>query len=193
MNLTPEYLAEQKDTIQRNFEGYKKNIRDPITKMRLNTCKQFLMTYDTNLHRSISVGSGGFEPIYLGLMHACDVHSISHELLMQRNWKGDFTVCSCTDLPFYVKQFDAAVCSEVIEHLPTEQDVIDTFKELNRVAKRWIVTTPTRDVHEPTHKFIFTLDDLQRLTADVQKDKTIFIEKQGLFWFIHNGERKIFV
>lgn len=184
MELTPEYLAEQKDCIQRNFLGYKNNIKDAVTLQRLNILKKFVQ----GSVKSLSVGCGGFEPTFIHTNNACDVHEVSGQILKQHGWDGSFFVCSCDNIPVPNFFYDDAVCSEVIEHLPNISIVRDTFVELNRVSKRWIVTTPTRDVQEPTHKFIFTLEQLQTLTADIP----CMIEQQGLFFYIHNGERKLF-
>jgi len=184
MILTKEYLDEQRDTIKRNFEGYERNINDPVTKERLDTLKRFI---DGNLV-VLSVGSGGFEPLYIDAGWACDVDFLSYELLKKQGWTGTFEKCSCDALPFQYQSFDCAVCSEVIEHLPELSAVSKTFSELDRVAKLWIVTTPTRDVQEPTHKFIFTLKQLQELTVGLK----CRIERHGLFFYIHNGKAPLF-
>lgn len=187
MILTPEYLAEQKDCIQRNFNGYERNINDPVTLKRLQNLIHFYMDFAPDRCKTISVGSGGFEAHYIGSTYACDVDEFAHTLLKDLGWNGTFMQCSCDEIPYDDKYFKAAVCSEVIEHLPTIEIVRATFQELNRVAQYWLVTTPTRDVQEPTHKFIFTEEELKELTSGL--DATI--EKQGLFFYIHNGKGKI--
>lgn len=181
MELTKEYLAEQEDTIKRNFEGYKKNIKDPITMDRLQTLKAFCAGANTIL----SVGSGGFEPVFIGASHAVDVSSASLTFLLQQGWRGSFFSSSCDALPFPDSFFDVAVCSEVIEHLPDLEAVRKTFLELDRVAQRWIATTPNKDVHEPTHKRIFTIEQLYELT----KDLNVTIEIKGIFYYIYKHER----
>ena len=188
MDLTSEYLAEQKDTIQRNFDGYARNIHDPVTALRLKNLVAFYDLYAFDRAKTISVGSGGFEPFHTCTSHACDVDSLSHTLLKQLGWKGIFITCSCDKIPYDDRFFRVAVCSEVIEHLPSKELVRATFLELDRVAQHWLVTTPTRDVHEPTHRFIFTEKDLVELTAGLN----VQIERQGLFFYIHDGERKVF-
>lgn len=186
--LTPEYLAEQEDCIERNFKGYCQNIHDPATLDRFKTISHFIQDYSPTHKLQLSVGSGGFEPNYLQSTYACDVSAASHMLLKTLGWTGVFFVCSCDHIPYPIQHFDVAICTEVIEHLPTKEIVRATFLELNRVAKHFIVTTPTRDVKEPTHKFIFTEDELSELSAGTNA----IIEKKGLFFYIHNGERKIF-
>jgi hypothetical protein len=136
----------------------------------------------------LSVGCGGFEPKWIGATYACDVHELSGQLLKDSGWTGIFLPCSCDHIPYPAKFFRVAICSEVIEHLPTKEIVRATFQELNRVAEHWLVTTPTRDVKEPTHKFIFTEAELKELSSGL--DATI--EKQGLFFYIHNSSAKLF-
>lgn len=184
MILTPEYLAEQEDCIKRNFEGYKKNIKDVATKLRLEVLKRFC----EGIAPTLSVGSGGFEPVYIGVTDACDVHPLSGELLKNQGWKGNFKVCSCDALDYPDLSFAVAVCSEVIEHLPDLETVKKTFLELDRVACKWLVTTPCKNVHEPTHKFLFKFDDLEKLTSGLN----IHIDKRGLFWYVYKNETSIF-
>ena len=188
MELTAEYLAEQKDCIQRNFDGYKRNSKDPVTIKRLQNLKTFIQEFSPTYKDVVSVGSGGFEPKWIGATYACDVDALSDSLLRKSGWTGIFFPCSCDNIPYPAQFFKVAICSEVIEHLPTKEIVRATFQELNRVAEHWLVTTPTRDVGEPTHKFIFTIEDLHELTAGLN----CTIEKQGLFFYIHNGKRQIF-
>ena len=116
----------------------------------------------------LSVGCGPKEPIILGSSHALDLCSISETYLRRAGWEGSFKIGSCTSLPYEDKSFEVVVCSEVIEHLPTFQDVIQTFREVARVGKRWIITTPNSDVIKPAnqnkhHLQFFTLDKIKDL------------------------------
>jgi len=192
MELTKEYLKIQKDCIERNFAGYKRNIHDPVTIHRLNTLKSFINCYANLLvhpHiKILSVGSGGFEPVFIGSNFACDVDEISYNLLRSQGWKGFFFPCSCDHIPYPNSYFSVAVCSEVIEHLPSDDIVSATIKELNRVADHWIITTPIRDVQEPTHRKVFNAFELKQLAGDIP----CTLETKGLFFYLHNGERKIF-
>ena len=188
MKISAEYLAEQDDCVRRNFAGYKKNLKDKQTLLRLNTIKSFVSDGKSIL----SVGSGGIDPIFVGASHACDISPVSGELLSSQTWPGLFQTCSCDNLPYTDKQFEFAYCTEVIEHLPTLEAVRMTFNELNRVSHHWIVTTPSIDVHEPTHKFLFKLAELGFLTSDIHGPRPVCIEQRGIFWYVHNGERKIF-
>jgi hypothetical protein len=183
MKITPDYVAEQEDCVRRNFAGYTNNLKDAVTLLRLNNLKSFVFGAKTIL----SVGSGAFEPVFLNATHALDVPIITETLLRAQKWAGEFLWGSCDKLPYKDKSFDVAVCSEVIEHLPDLETVRETFRELDRVALHWIVTTPTRDVQEPTHKFFFREYQLRALTENIP----CIIEKQGLFFYIHNDKGKI--
>jgi len=179
MELTKEYLAEQEDCIKRNFEGYKRNLKDYATLLRLETLKNFC----SNSGSVLSVGSAGVEPGFIGATHALDVHPVAETLLRENGWLGSFTLGSCDELPFPDNSFDVAVCSEVIEHLPDLEIVKKTFQELNRVARRWIVTTPQIDVHEPTHKRVFTEEDLKVLASGLN----VKIYKKGIFFYVEKN------
>jgi len=122
-----------------------------------------------NCNTILSVGCGSYEPILINATHAIDIVPLSEFYLRKLGWKGYFTVASCTDIPAPDKYFDVAVCSEVIEHLPEIKDIADTFKEVNRVAKKWIFSTPANPIgplnSEPTHKRSLDLETLKKITA----------------------------
>jgi len=176
MELTKEYLAEQEDTIKRNYQVHVSWGNNPFIRERYMTLKDFCKGSKTIL----DVGCAGVEPWAIGATHALDVHKVAEELLRHNGWKGKFFIGSCDNLPFPDKSFEVAVCSEVIEHLPSLEIIKKTFQELSRVARRWIVSTPAVDVKEPTHKFLFTLEDLKRLTEGLN----VKIIRRGIFWYV---------
>lgn len=184
MIISKDYEDEQDDCVKRNLDGYKNNIKDPVTMQRLNILKAF----SSGSEKLVSVGSGAFEPIFLNASHAIDIPLCTYHFLKAQCWKGEFFQCSCDGMPFADKFFDCAVCSEVIEHLPDIETVKKTFLEVARISKRFIFTTPTRDVKEPTHKFIFTDREIALFASLVNAT----VEKKGLFFYVHNGKRKIF-
>ena len=138
MKLTEKYVAEQTDCVQRNLEGYKNYKTNVCTQMRIGVTKQFC----EGKEKILSVGCGAFEPIFLKATHALDATPVSGELLKQQGWQGEFRQGSCDELPYPDKFFDVAVCSEVLEHLPDDEMIARTFREVDRVAKTWIFTTP---------------------------------------------------
>ena len=176
MILSPEYLAEQKDVIERCQLGAKNWRKTLIVRKRHEDLKAFCK----GSKKVLSVGSAGLEPIELGATHAIDVHRIADDYLSKGGWKGIFKVASCDNIPAPYKYFDVAVCQEVIEHLPSLNIVRDTFFEINRVAKRWIVTTPTELGDEPTHKRAFNF----KMLVDVTTGVKCKIEKRGRYWYV---------
>lgn len=161
MELTPEYLAENSEVVTRNFKGRYWLKQNP----RWNLVKKFVDGANTIL----SVGCGSTEPVIIGATHAIDIVPESLTCLKRQGWKGHFRIASVTDLPLPDKCFDVVVCSEVIEHLPEIKDIEDAFKELDRVGKKWIATTPAHPLGpkniEPTHKRFLDLDTLKKLTS----------------------------
>jgi len=184
MNLTPEYLEEQRKCIIANYSSHKFWKGHKVIKNRYETLQRFCKNAKTIL----CVGSGAVEPIALNATHACDVHEIAGEILEKQGWKGHFFISSCDKIEALDKEFDAAVCSEVIEHLPDLETVKRTFFELDRVSERWIVTTPARKIDDPGHKRVFNFNMLLNVTEGL-KCKLV---KKDNYWWIYNNERKIF-
>lgn len=182
MNLSDDYIREQEDVIHRNYKY----------RTLYWTTERFikLRAFCQGCKKSLSIGCGGYEPFVIQATHALDVSPIAKEYLDILDWKGVFVVGSCTDLPFKDKEFDAAVCTEVIEHLPTLWMVEQTFREIDRVAKKWIVTTPCNPLGplntEPTHKFAFTMEELFKFLPGVE----VCINKDALYWYVIRDEKK---
>lgn len=176
-----EYLDEQIDCVDRNFKGRRAN----YNKERFEIIKRFCNGAKTIL----SVGCGGHEPVAIGATHACDIAPNAADYLKLLGWNGVFTVCSCTNLPFPDKFFDVAVCSEVIEHLPTDQDVLKTFEELDRVAVTWIVTTPRfmrgRGNPEKTHKRDYSFKELGAILSKYQP----YIYRKSMYFYVEKKKR----
>ena len=121
MELTKEYIKQQKEEIKLNYITHRGWEEVPVIKNRYMALKKFC----EGAKRILCVGSGGVEPIAIGATHAVDVHISAGDLLREQGWKGAFYVGSCDNLAsnWSSKQcmFDVAVCSEVIEHLPKQQ------------------------------------------------------------------------
>ncbi len=69
-------------------------------------------------------------------------------------------------LPFKDKMFDVALLTEVIEHLSKEQG-FRILRELERVAKTVVVTTPAIQFDEPSHISLWTPEDFRSRGYDV--------------------------
>jgi hypothetical protein len=155
------YLKENVDVVHRNF----KNRRWLVLNPRWNIIKPFL----SGSRLILSVGSGAVDPTVINATHAIDIVPECGHLLTLLKWRGQFKAASCTDIPAPDKYFDAAVCCEVIEHLPEIEDVEKTFSELDRVAKKWIASTPSNPLgkanSEWTHKRAFDVESLKKMTS----------------------------
>ena len=151
---------------------------------------QLLAGFCACFRRILSVGCAGYEPILIKATHACDVVELSHKLLTSQGWGGDFTVCSCDDLPYPAKSFDVAICSEVIEHLDNYDMVQKTFDELDRVAHNWVITTPCNPLGElnpeKTHRFAFSREQLKAF-ANFTKTK---IYKDSIYYYVVKSENE---
>jgi len=141
-----------------------------------------------NAEMSLSVGSGPKEPIVVNTTHACDIVQRSETELTKNGYKGKFKYADCTNLPYLENAFDAAICSEVIEHLQTEEQIRKTFLELDRVAKKWLVTTPAPGnstyINEISHNFSFTREKLEELTKGLKVRIDIRGTAPRIYWFI---------
>lgn len=183
MKLTPAYLKEQEDCVRRNFALLKGAPTSDVVK--------YLQKFCEGAETILDVGCGAFMPSLLGATHACDVVDTPKKYLAKLKWKGKFKVCSCDSLPYGCKQFDVAVLSEVIEHLPHVSIAKQAIWEINRVAKKWIITTPysvqfglkAKFNTEPTHRLFFDEKKLRELSegirAKIQTMKlTLIMEKR---------------
>jgi hypothetical protein len=179
MDMAPEYLAENEDVIRRSTP-YIKQGHDPDRYLNL---VDFAKPYK----KILSVGCSGFEPMTYNAAFALDVSPVAGRLLKENGFTGLFVVGSCTNLPFMDQTFDCAICSEVIEHLPSDEDVLRTFLEISRVARDWLITTPASAIPEPTHKRLLDEACVKKLCAQfdakyVRVNLWWFIWKSPVFW-----------
>lgn len=175
------------------------NIKDEYwNNPRYKFMKEFCSKHKTIL----SVGAGIKEPVLIGATNACDLINCGLPKMREAGFKGNFVKCPCYNLTYEDDSFDVAVCSEVIEHLYSEGEIINTFKELNRVAKNWLVTTPAKGnptwIGEPSHNFTFTEDKLKMLLEKSFGGNTWFQdlrinllgEAPRIYWLITKEEKQ---
>lgn len=180
MELSPEYVRNAEDVIARATRYAMSGADAYRYRMMAEFCRPF--------KKVLSVGSAGREPIIIKATHAMDVSPVAGELLKEAGWKGKYVVGSCTELPFKDKEFDCGICSEVIEHLPTIEDVEATLNELNRACKSWMVTTPAQPVPEPDHKHFFKPGQILNWCHELQKvsgnEDMVKVYTRGIWHFI---------
>lgn len=147
---------------------------------RINILKEFV-----NDHPSIDLGCGAFMPKLLGTTHACDDSLLALKFLLKKGWNGDFKQLDVSKkLPYFDKQFRCAVCSEVIEHFKTEEDVTSLFREIDRISEKWVVTTPSAFFDDPDHTFYFYPNKLFEVIP-FEREKFI-IYRKGVYYYITN-------
>lgn len=170
------------DCCRRNYEEYKKfnGFFGTNTEFRINILKEFVQDRVPN----IDIGCGSYMPKFINATHACDNSSLAKKYLKQEGWSGNFKTASVVKLPYKDQEFKSAVCSEVIEHLSTEKQVIKAFNEINRISEKWLITTPNTIIDDPDHKFFFTGDHLFDLIP-FPRDYYIIIRK-GIYFYISN-------
>jgi len=152
MFMSPEYIKEQ----EKEILGCSRYASQGGSSERYATIASFCKNFENIL----SVGSAAYEPIKIKATYALDVHPIAGKMLKKNGWKGKFVIGDCRELPFPDKSFECGCCSDVVEHLPTGNDVVRTVKELNRVCRNWILTSPNKWEHQPIHKRVLTDEDL---------------------------------
>jgi len=170
------YITENINVVNRSFKARK--LYENSERFKI------LIRFVGDSENSLSVGSGSYEPIIIGTNAAIDIAPNAEHYLRELGWTGKFVLGTAENMPFKNKEFDTAVCSELIEYLPTMDSVQKTIKEVARVSNRWIFTTPCNPLGpkntEPTHKRAFTLADLRIL---FQRYK-VNIWKDNLYWYI---------
>lgn len=163
MHMSKEYIEEQEGVI-RLCTLYAQGGGSP---RRYNPVASFCRNYK----EIVSIGCGGYDPIKFGAKFALDVHPVAERLLRQNGWKGIFFLGDCRELPFNDQSMECGTLVEVVEHLPTCHDIILAVKELNRVCRNWILTTPLNGMKVPSHKRHLYDEDL-----------SFFCEKTGARW-----------
>jgi hypothetical protein len=177
-----DYIEENIDVVNRAYKArdYYWNSR------RFVVLKKFL----EGKTKTISIGCGSYEPVILKTSYALDIAPNCEAYLKELDYQGIFVLGDCRKIPFKDKEFDAAVCSEVLEHLPTMDDVKKTIKEVARISNNWLFTTPCHPIGplntEPTHKRAFSLADIHTL---FQNYKFTF-SKDDIYFYIQYVEKK---
>lgn len=166
-----------------NAKWYEKRyMKSPFTIDRLKTLKMFLRSCGDRY--ILDAGCGGVEPLIISNNENAVGLDISKTALLNlkaNSFEGELVLASAMELPFKDRTFSRAVCSEVIEHLPTDCDVFRCVAELNRVAKQYLITTPNCRFgfkrKDPTHRRFFSIARLKN-----------FLPPSAICWTIAEGE-----
>lgn len=171
------------DCIDRNFLNMNHALKSPIERARHSILREFVGTEPN----SVSVGCGGYEPVVIGTQNAVDVNLRAEHYLRSVGFSGPFFQADVRKIPVSDKFYKIAVCSEVIEHLSTFEDVRAAILEVNRISERWIFTTPCKACFDPDHKFLFSESDLKNLFAGLNFQIFIY----GYFFYISNDGQRL--
>jgi len=142
-------------------------LSNPLQSDRLAILREFLSSSSEYV---LDCGCGEIEPVLVcntGNAIALDIGISGLKNLKSNKFKGHLVLGSCTYLPFRDKCFEKSICSEVIEHLPTDLDVKKCIKELERVSNAFMLTTPNNQFDfrwlEHTHKRFFNTKNIRQL------------------------------
>ena len=164
---------------ERNFESMESHLSHRASKERIKILKKF----KGRLEPSIDIGSGGFMPFVLKTTYACDKSALAKKYLKKLGWKGSFMqVDARRRFPYGDKQFQVAIASELIEHFRKKSDVMNLFREIDRISVNWIVTTPSIYIPDRDHHLLFGSGTIYQFIpfkhdyfTVIQKNNTIYI------------------
>jgi len=137
----------------------------------------------------LDAGCGDYEPVFVSNFSnavALDLSFIALKSLKRHGFKGHLVRGSITHLPFKDNAFSRAVASEVIEHLAELLDVDLALKEVDRVSKSYLITTPNCNrvwgkFYDPTH---FQFFDKRSLSSRFTYKVRITTSNVPKIWFL---------
>jgi len=177
------------DCVRRNYEIKEAMLNVPYSKYRVSVLRKFI----GKSKPSIDLGCGGFMPEILGVTHACDDSLLAYNYLKKSGWKGKFKLADIgKSIPYKDKMFKVAVCSEVIEHLKTKEEVTNAIKEIDRISDKWLITTPSVYFSDKDHKFFFTPNDLFKIMPwgiEGNMQKYIIFQKLNYYYITNDIDR----
>jgi len=145
---------------------------------RMGVLRQLLM----GRRRVLDVGCGHQEPIYVCNFEeavAMDTSQVALDSLKKPSveylvpFRGQVVKGDIREIPFPDDEFEVAIASECIEHLPSLEDARRALAELIRVAPEVIVTVPYGYWEEKSHHIQFTPKILQSILPENVKSKLI--------------------
>ena len=98
-----------------------------------------------------------------------DAHTVAHARRKYSNAKLDFLIASAAELPF-ARQFDLAVCFEVLEHLENQAELVAEIRRVLTPEGLLIVSTPDKHAYadetgfeNPFHLHELYLEEFEEL------------------------------
>jgi len=146
-------------------------------KERYDLLRNFIVNSNGSI---LDAGCGCREPFIVANKEdsvALDFTKSVLKTLKGSSFRGRLVLGSVVYLPFKDKCFEKAVCSEVVPHLPTFAYAETCIRELERVSKSFLVTTPIKFTftivfrmgykHTRTHPNLLDIKSFQNLFADL--------------------------
>lgn len=102
------------------------------------------------------------------------------------DYSGLDVICDLTDLPFTDAAFDAAVCTQVLEHVPQPLQVLREIRRVLNPGARFFLSAPQSwPQHQKPHDFYrYTSFGLQHLIARAGMQVESLRPIGGYFWFL---------
>ena len=114
---------------------------NPKERQRIEAIKDSI---PEGIERIVDIGCGDGRLAHLLAAAGYQVTGVDQSPTALERVRVEKVLCSADQLPFSDRQFDLAICAEVIEHLP-EPLFSDTLKELARVASQVVITVPYKE------------------------------------------------
>lgn len=163
--------SHKNDLIGKNVNARTLWLKETVQQDRLRMIERFLGEHQDDC--VLDVGCGDITPLLASNTErtiGLDISKTSLQILKCSEFKGELILASAIKLPFRDNVFQKAICSEVIEHLPTDSDVEKCIEELRRVTKKFLITTPNYGFgsdwyafSHPDHRRVFSIKKLKKL------------------------------
>ncbi|MFH1307818.1 MAG: class I SAM-dependent methyltransferase [archaeon] len=100
-------------------------------------------------------------------------------------------ICSLDKIPKKEGYYDAVICTEVLEHVPNPQEVVNEFYRVLKVGGKLFLTVPQgRAIHqEPHNYFYFTKYGLNLILKNTNFKNIKIQPKGGYFKFLGDAIR----
>lgn len=112
--------------------------------LRLRVIKKFFEEDKNPRRKTLIAGCGWGEDTTISkdALIACDLSINALQTARQLFWRHSYVACDAEHMPFANETFDCIICSEVLEHIPYPQKVLNEFYHLLKINGTLIITVP---------------------------------------------------